>query len=476
MADVTLAAADGQHPVHTFTPVAPVPRPPSPPNFIFLRSLQILPTLVRNPLEGFSVDAFTDPIAFSKMFHRPIMLIHDPALIRAFHVDNVENYKVDPVRQSILRPALRDGLLTAEGDLWKRSRRALAPVFAPRHVDGFAPAMASHARAFAQDLAAKGGTHSIAETMSALAYRVLSATLFSGEIDGDAEEVLADVSRFLEHLGHPDPVDFLTAPDWVPRLTKLKGHSALRRLRTNVNRLARNRRERMNAGEDVPQDFLTLLLQAGENDDGGLTLDEVEDNIITFIAAGHETTARALAWTLYLLSKDHGARDRCETEADAVDTEQPPENWAEQAPFITACFEESLRLYPPAPMIARQVTEHFTLHGKEQDYQPFPGLAVITSPYVLHRHETLWERPNTFDPSRFMGDARKSIDRFAYLPFGMGPRICIGQRFAMQEAVIILVELLRAARFDYAADKEPWPLMRITIQPDNGMPMRVSAR
>ncbi|MEL7272949.1 MAG: cytochrome P450 [Pseudomonadota bacterium] len=459
-------------PTFAFEPIAPTPRPTPPPNFIFLRSLQVLPTLIRNPLETFSEDAFTNPVAFTQVFNQPMMLLHDPALIRAAFVDHADQIKPDRVRQTVLKPALRDGLLTAEGPLWKRSRRTLAPVFAPRHVDGFAKSMAVNARAFAAELAAAPGEHKVSEAMSALAYRVLSATLFSGDIDQDAGQVLADVSHFLEHLSHPDPFDLLAAPDWMPRLTKLRGHRALKRLRQTVRTTATRRRARLEAGSDVPQDFLTLLLQAGEQGEAPLTMDEVEDNIITFIAAGHETTARALAWTLYLLSQDPTARERCEREADNVDTTAPPQDWAEQAPWITACFEESMRLFPPAPLIARETTQAFKLG----EYDLPKGLTIMTSPYILHRHETLWDNPARFDPSRFCGEARSAIDRFAYLPFGMGPRVCIGQRFAMQEAVVILVELLRKLRFTYTDTKKPWPIMRITIQPDNGMPMGVTPR
>ncbi|MEM9734938.1 MAG: cytochrome P450 [Pseudomonadota bacterium] len=455
-----------------FEPAAPKPRPTPPANLAFLRSVAVLPKLIRNPLEAFSEDAFQDPVAFTQVFNQPMVLLHDPAAIRAAFVDHAEHIKPDRVRQTVLKPALRDGLLTAEGALWKRSRRTLAPVFAPRHVNGFSSSMIANARTFAQELAAQPGEHGISEAMSTLAYRVLSATLFSGDIDRDTEQVLADVSHFLEHLSHPDPLDFLGAPSWMPRLTKLRGHAALARLRQTVRETARQRMGRIEAGDEVPSDFLTLLLQAGEEGDAPLTMDEVEDNIITFIAAGHETTARALAWTLYLLSQDSDARQRCEAEADALDTSQPGQDWAEQAPWIMACFEEAMRLFPPAPLIARESIQDFKLG----DISIAKGMAIMTSPYVLHRHQLLWDNPALFNPHRFYGEARKAIDRFAYLPFGMGPRVCIGQRFAMQEAVIILVELLRTLRFDYAADKAPWPIMRITIQPDNGMPMRVSPR
>ena len=432
-----------------------------------------MPKLVTNPLETFAIGAFQDPVAYTRIFNQPIALVHDPELIRHIFIEHADTLIADPLRQAVLKPALREGLLTAEGQTWRKSRRAIAPVFAPRHVEGFAAAMKSVTDKFLGRWENGVNSTEIADEMTRLAYLVLSQTLFSGDLDEDSERVIGDVGYFLKHLSQPDPMDFLNAPEWVPRLTKLKGKAAVDRLREGIRNTTEKRQAKIRNGEDVPEDFLTLLIQTEDREAGPLTLDEIEDNIITFIAAGHETTARALAWTLYLLAHDTNARERCENEIDALDLENiAPNSWGRSLPWTIACFEESMRLFPPAAIIARRTTEEI-IHPNGN---VMANANLLVSPWVLHRHETLWENPNAFDPNRFFGENRKSIHRFAYLPFGLGARVCIGASFAMQEAVIIMALMLKQYRFDYVGEKMPWPVMKITVQPDNGIPMKITPR
>jgi cytochrome P450 len=347
----------------------------------------------------------------------------------------------------------------------------MAPVFTPRNVHGFAASMRKTAEAFAETL--KPGKALLAPAMSELTYRVLSEALFSGEISGDTEAILADVALFLEMLGHPDPLDVLRVPAWVPRPTKLRGRSSMKRLRNRVRALIEAREKRLEAGETLPRDFATLLLEAGRGTENAFSHDEIEDHLITFIGAGHETTARGLAWTLYLLANDPVSRTRIEAEIDALDMDHIAEqDWLDALPFTRACFEEAMRLYPPAAAIARVAIREDNCNGVVVP----AGSTVLVNTWILHRHHLLWERPDSFDPERFMAPVRDRIDRFAYLPFGLGPHICIGASFAMQEAAILLAVLIRRFRFDYAGDKPPWPVMRITVQPDNGMPMTITAR
>ena len=222
----------------------------------------------------------------------------------------------------------------------------------------------------------------------------------------------------------------------------------------------------------MPDDFLTLLLRAGEDERTSLTLDEIEDNVLTFVAAGHETTARAVTWTLYCLAHDPESLARAQAEVDALDTAKPVAEWGDDLPWVTACFEETMRLFPPAAVILRELQADVSFGGYELE----AGRNAYISQWVLHRHRTLWDEPNAFRPARMFGEARRKIDRFAYLPFGLGPRVCIGASFAMQEAHAMLATLLRRFEFTYAGAEMPKPVMRITVQPDNGMPMRLRRR
>lgn len=197
------------------------------------------------------------------------------------------------------------------------------------------------------------------------------------------------------------------------------------------------------------------------------------DNLLTFLAAGHETTARSLTWTLYLLSRAPDVRERLEAELDAapLDTTDPA-RWAGLLPWTEAVIKESLRLYPSAPVLARTSREWDMVNGL-----PVPAKTdVIVSTWLLHRQRDIWSEPDAFRPERFFGDAAAEIPRDAYLPFGLGPRVCIGARFAMMEMVIVLACLLRRVRFDYDGKTDPLPVLRITLQPDNPVPMRVSRR
>jgi cytochrome P450 len=230
----------------------------------------------------------------------------------------------------------------------------------------------------------------------------------------------------------------------------------------------------MEKGEDVPNDFLTLLLRAEGPD--GLSRAEIEDNIITFIGAGHETTARALGWTLYLLAKAPQERERVEAEIDAFfadgGNDLPPQEWLAKLPFTRAAFEEAMRLYPPAPSINREAATDDT-YG---DLKIAKGTAVLVMPWVIHRHRLYWDQPDAFMPERFWPENRDKLDRFQYLPFGAGPRVCIGASFALQEAVIALATLLDGRRFDVLETTKPWPVQKLTTQPQGGLPMKVVRR
>ncbi len=301
------------------------------------------------------------------------------------------------VRQKILRPILRDGLLTAEGEVWRRSRKAIAPVFTPRHIAGFAPAMLSRSVAFAERYEQGPGVSDIARDMTVLTYEILAETLFSGEIAGTSGGFAKQVDHLFETMGRVDPLDLLRAPDWLPRITRLRGRRTLAYFRRLVAETIAMREARLKKGStDVPEDFLTLLLRAEGPD--GLTRAEVEDNIITFIGAGHETTARALGWTLYCLAEAPWEREPIEREIDAVlSQERDPAKWLDAMPKTRAAFEEAMRLYPPAPSINREPIETDTY----KDLTLVKGATVLAMPWTIHRHRRLWDRPDAFMPERF---------------------------------------------------------------------------
>ncbi|MET0599102.1 MAG: cytochrome P450 [Mesorhizobium sp.] len=453
-----------------FVPPAPTPRsaPPS--------TLEMMRIVYRNPLELWGEPSYNEPWISLRGVGGPLVIANDPGLIRHVLVDNTRNYKLATVRQMILRPILRDGLLTAEGDVWKRSRKAMAPVFTPRHIFGFAPAMLRRSQAFAESYETAGMVD-VAHDMTMLTYDILAETLFSGEIAGGQSNFSHEIDRLFETMGRVDPLDLLRAPRWLPRVTRLRGRRTMAYFRKIVTDTVALREQRLAAGAaGVPEDFLTLLLRA--EGPQGLSRSEIEDNIITFIGAGHETTARALGWTIYMLAEAPWERERIESEVDhVVGSEPDPAKWLEQMPFTRAAFEEAMRLYPPAPSINRAPIEDDTWTAADGTRLTLPkGESVLVMPWTLHRHELYWDRPRHFMPERFLPENREKIHRFQYLPFGAGPRICIGATFALQEAVIALAVLMKRYRFDVTANTSAWPVQRLTTQPLNGIVLRVSAR
>jgi cytochrome P450 len=454
-----------------FVPPAPVPRRrgdvPS--------ALALIRGMLRNPLAVWGEPSYEDKWIFTTFLNERTLIVNDPGLIRHVLVENAANYRFGTVRQLIIRPILRDGLLSAEGEVWKRSRKAMAPVFAPRNLARFARTMQQTTEAFCTRFdraAASGETRDMARDMTDLTFEVLSATLFSGGIVGHSDHFSRDVEELLHSMGRVDPFDVLKLPPWIPRLTRLGGRKLLQRFRNIVDQTMAQREALLRSGAEVPEDLLTLLLRQEHPE--GLTREEIKDNIITFIGAGHETTARALGWTLFCLASSAPDMDVVQAEIDQffAKPQPPPEEWLAHLPKTRAAFDEAIRLYPPAPIISRAAIadDHYGSLKIEA------GTTVLVLPWTLHRHRTLWDEPNAFLPQRFWPENRDKIDRYQYLPFGAGPRICIGAAFAMQEAVIILAILLHRFTFTCTPDCKPWPVQKLTTQPEGGIPMTIARR
>ncbi len=454
-----------------FTPPAPTPRyiPPNAKPTLqgYLRYFRIM---AKNPLEIFTEANFEEFIQTSRVFGQKYALVHDPEAVRRFLVTNADNYQLTRMRRALFEPLIGDGLLIAEGDLWKRTRKALTPVFDHRNVRGFAPLMRDVAAREADALAARDGeTVPMSRAMLTLALDVLTACLFSGDDALDADRFSRNLDRLLHIAGMPHPLDLMAAPEWLPRLGRGEALKIIAELRDQVNALLSARRARPK--ETGTDDFLSLLMNAGADEGVPLSDTEIVDNLITFLAAGHETTARTLTWTFYLLSKSPEAFSRAGAEVDAAALATvDPADWSVRLPFVTAVIKESMRLYPAAAMFSRLAVAPDRLG----DVDIAAGTEIVTSPWVLHRHSKLWDRPWVFDPDRFMGEAANKIPRHAYMPFGAGPRICIGASFSMQEMVIVLAEFLARVRWEHVGAEEPQPIMRITVQPSTDVPMRMT--
>ena len=463
-------------------PAADLPaarRPPAPvPRERALNPLEVLYGLWSNPLTTWTRRSFEEPVVvIGSSVMGPMAILSDPAAIRHVMVENAANYRKDDLQLRVLRPGLGNGLLTAEGDEWRLQRRALAPLFTPRTVAGFLPAM----QASADWLVARwqplrpGRRIDLSFEMSQVTLDVLTRTIFPQGLGGDPQEFGRAMSSYFDAIGQLHPFDVVGAPKWLPRIGRPTAKKSMNFFEEAVEEIISMRRLWLAEGRDAGADGVDLLtrLLAARDPQTGEGLDEyaIRANILTFIGAGHETTANALTWALYLLSQHPRWRDSVEAETDAADFPLSAEA-LDALPRTRASLEEALRLYPPAPSLSRAAIAADTLAGR-----PIAaGTTVVISPYVVQRHRKLWSDADLYDPSRFMPGRREAIDRFAFLPFGAGPRVCIGMGFAMQEAMVLFATILRHFRLEPAPGHVVTPIQRITLRPKGGMPMLLSAR
>jgi cytochrome P450 len=449
----------------------PAPRPRSRP----LGTLGTVYTLWRHPLEIWSQAHFELPVLVGKTVLGVRAVVNDPVAVRRVFLDNAANYRKDALQLRVLRPGLGTGLLTADGESWRAQRRALAPLFSPRQVADFAPAMHRVAR----EAVAWMRTGRVARVrdvdadMALTTLQVLEQTLFSQGLARDPGEFQRAVTKYFNTIGRLDPLDLLGAPQYIPRIGRLRGRESLAFFASAVDDIIAARKRLIDTGAVAPTDLLTLLLRALDPETGrGMSVEDVRANIVTFIGAGHETTANAMTWTLYLLSQAPDWRDRVEAEIDAHFDNSRDDDPGGDLPITRAALEEAVRLYPPAATLSREAIGEDWLSGARIP----AGTTVTVAPYLLHRHKRLWNDPDAFDPARFLGANREKIDRYAYIPFGAGPRVCIGMAFALQEAVILLAHLLQGFRFDLLPGHVVEPAQRITLRPRYGMRMIVRQR
>ena len=422
-------------------------------------------TARRNVLELIPELAVRQPMVSGTLGIRWHMVM-DPEALKRVLKDRVEDYPKSTVTRMILEPAIGDSLFVAEGAQWRWQRLAAAPAFAARHVEALAPVMTAAAETSAARIAAAPQPFDAFEEMVAATFEVISDVTFSGDEGFDRDAVHHAIDRYIASTARVSVLDVLGAPPWVPRPGRLVSGGALRRTKAIADRAIADRARR---GPRLPPDLLDLL-RAGVDPETGRSMNpaELRDNLLTFIVAGHETTALTLAWALYLVAFDPAVQDRAAAEVAGMDRITAAD--LPRLPYVQQIVQETLRLYPPAAFLSRTARKADTLGGREVR----PGDTVMLPIYALHRHQLLWDDPDRFDPDRFAPGVDR--DRFAFLPFGGGPRICIGANFALQEAAIILGTLLARFRFETVPGRVPYPRMILTLRPQGGVWLRATPR
>src|SRR4051812_38837029 len=422
----------------------------------------------KNAIDTWGPRSYEEDVIQTRFFGRNNFIVNAPDAIRHVLVDNYENYVRTPAAIRVLKPMLGDGLLIAEGRIWKHQRRTLAPAFTPRAVGTLVPHMIAATDATIAKLqAAAGGPVDLREGMQRMTLEVAGRTIFSSGRDRQGGRLRAFVMKYGTRLARPHVLDLLLPLNW-PSPQDISRRFFRKRWTRFVAMLMAERRAAGKNADAPPRDLFDLMGTARDPETGAAFSDEqLGDEVATMILAGHETTATALFWALYLLALDPATQEQLAAEVRAVNGEPA----MEQLKFTRAVIDETMRLYPPAFLIARAASGPDVIAGlpvRKNDI-------VLVSPWLLHRHEKLWRDPNAFIPARFMPPAPPP-DRFAYMPFGVGARVCIGAHFALVEATLALARLIGAFRVELL-DREPvLPVGVVTTQPDRSPRFRIVPR
>ena len=437
-------------------------RPPGPPPRFLVGNF---PLFSDDPLAVFSRWAreFGD-IFYYRAGWINVYFLNHPDMIEAVLVSQAQHFAKDKVIQNS-RWFLGEGLLTSEGPEWRRQRRLCQPAFHRSRLASYGQIMTT----YAEEMLATwrdGDVRDIHQEMMQLTMRIVAKVLFGVEVKQDTERVAGALNVLMRHTSGGRmilPPALLHLP--FPALLRVK--RAVREIDEIVNRIIRQRR----ACDEDTGDLLSMLIASRDEDGSHMTDRQLRDEIMTFLLAGHETTAVSLSWTWYLLSQHPEAGQKLRQELDDVLGGRTPqlEDLA-RLPYTDKVVKESMRLYPPAWSLARAVTKEIELAG-----YPLPaGSNVVMSPWIMHRDPRFFENPSQFDPDRWTPETTQRLPRFAYFPFGGGPRLCIGASFATMEACLILAAIAQRFQLRLVPGHPVAPQPGITLRPRHGMRMNMT--
>lgn len=425
-----------------------------------LSTFRLALTAIRNSLEIWPESAFDLRFSRNRVLGVENVLISDPEGIRHVLAANATNYVRPTIMPRLLRPLVGEGVFLAEGAAWRRQRRQLASVFSPASVSTLLP----HFRLAAQDFTRKirsGEGVDLCDAYQSVALNAVLRALFSLPDQRDLERVGSVVRQYVDGPGRPQVFDGIAKTEDSFAFALGSRRAFQKRWTALVDTLVMERRAK--PAPDGSRDMLDLLLAVRDPETGEpLALEQIRDQAATMIFAGYETTARMLFWATYLLTLDRAEQARVRAEvrafpADRITTLSDIDNW----PRLRNVLLEALRLYPPVPMLVREPLQEDSIMGEPVH----PGVQVYIAPWVLHRHRAYWDNPTAFRPDRFSGQTAPWTAGGAYLPFGAGPRICIGAVFALAETQIVLATLLAGHCVSLEDPRPVLPVGRLTTQP-----------
>jgi cytochrome P450 len=399
-------------------------------------------------------------------------LINDQALINRVLKDRPDDFPKSDRIGAGLRPLLGNSVFLTNGDVWKRQRRIIDPAFEGGRLRDAFPAIWQAGEAAVARLAPHGDGQpfEIESETSHAAADVIFRTLFSIPIENEiATKVFDEFKTYQRTQPILNLAAFVRGPSWMPRFFKKDTKSSAKIIRTLITKLTQDRLDQINSGS-VPDDLATKIMTTRDPETREMfDLPEMVDQVAIFFLAGHETSASALAWTLYLLALYPEWQDKIALEAADMSMDFSKLSTLKQTRDV---FRESLRLYPPVPMMVRETTKLEEFRGRQVKV----GAQVVVSPWHLHRQSRLWDNPDGFDPTRWGTENGKKCQREAYLPFSAGPRVCTGAGFAMIEGVILLAQIVRAYRFEIVPERTPVPVAHLTVRSKDGIWLRFVPR
>lgn len=399
----------------------------------------------------------------------PAILFNKPEHIQSILVEHAYDFDKGVAIHNTFRPVVGNGIFSSEGDFHRRQRKLMAPPFQPRHIASYAEIMGYYSEQIQQNWQ-DGGVVDINQQMSYLTMSIIGKVLFDADVFTEADELGAAIRTTLEYASYSLSQLFVPPYSWpLPRNRRTR--KAVRVLRTAIQGFIDERR----ANPDGRNDFLSILLQARDEDGQPMSDEQLMAECLTLFGAGHETTATALTWTWYLLCQHPEIYQRVQQEVDSVLQGRTP-TFADlaQLPYCLQVFKETMRIYPPAYATSRRALRDLEIAG----YLVPKNQVVLISPYTLHRRVENFPEPEKFDPERFTPEREKQLPRHAYLPFGAGPRVCIGNHFAMMEGQLLLATLAQRVSFALVPDQPLVvdPVHHLTLRPAGPLNVTVTRR
>jgi cytochrome P450 len=427
----------------------------------------------RDLLSIWPEEAFRLQFMGTKIVNRWIFIANCPEVVRHVFVEKHANYeKKSPLMRKALEPLLGDGLFISDGDIWQQHRNMEAPLFTPEHVAHYSKVMiqATEERVKSWSLLKPDATLNVLPEMGQLAAEIICRTLFGNQLGADqAAQVVKHFADYQAAIEQMDVSTFFGLPSWLSGVTGMNrgaATKAAKHIHQIVDKVIAD-----GVKSDNKECLLALMLslQGKEN----VSTQQIRNELIVLFMAGHETTANTLAWAWYLISQCPDVERRLHEEVDQVlGSRSATFDDFSKLTYTRAIIEETMRLYPPVPILSREASANDTIRNRAIP----AGSIMLVVPWLLHRHQLYWDKPDHFIPERFLPDATVKPRKFAYIPFSVGPRVCLAKHFGTVETTLCLAILARHFRLRVPEGQVVSHECRLTLRPKNNLPMQITPR